>query len=147
MVKYSVYFGLILLFLILGCSKDDNTQSPVTIRYELISSSSFQTISNSGGTLPALTLAYINENGQRQQEQLQINGLTWIKTIQITTHQRPIILSFEAAGNTLETSGTVQMKLSVNGELRGSNNVNISSNPNTGYGWFLFGYIGGIAID
>lgn len=94
-----IFFLLTTCFILNSCSNDTNTNS-VSIKYELSSTSPFTNINSVGGTLPAVTVAYTNETGQRQQEQLQISTTTWSKTINLTTSQRPIAIAMEANGNT-----------------------------------------------
>jgi hypothetical protein len=129
-----------------SCSNDTSTNS-ISMKYELTSTSPFTNINSVGGTLPAVTVAYTNETGQRQQEQLQISGTSWSKTINLTTSQRPVAVAMEANGNTQTNSGSVTLKVYVNGSLRGTHVVNIGQSSFQNYGMFIGGYIGGILID
>ncbi len=129
-----------------GCNSGDINDSD-SIKYELTSTSPFTNINSVGGTFPAVTVAYTNETGQRQQEQLQINGTTWSKVINLTTTQRPVAVVMEANGNTQNNSGSVTLKVYVNGSLRGTQVVNIGPSSFQNYGLFMGGYIGGILID
>ncbi len=141
-----ILFLLTICFILNSCSSETNISS-VLIKYELTSTSPFTNINSLGVSLPAVIVAYINETGQRQQEQLQISGTSWSKTINLKTSQRPVVVAMEASGNTQTNSGSVTLKVFVNGDIRGTNVVNIGQNSIQNYGMFLGGYIGGILID
>lgn len=129
-IIFKLKFLLISLLLVIfnGCSSDSNNSvsNSDVIKYEITSTSPFQVINSGTSTLPSITVAYTNETGQRQQEQLQIGGTTWTKTVNLTTPQRPIAVAIEANGNTQTNSGSVTLKVYVNNVLRGTQIVNIS---------------------
>lgn len=148
-MKFNFLLVAILSVIFIGCSSDSNNSvsNSDVIKYEITSTSPFQVIGSGTSTLPSITVAYTNETGQRQQEQLQISGTNWSKTVNLTTLQRPIAVAMEANGNTQTNSGNVTLKVYVNGSLRGTQIVNISQSSFQNYGMFVGGYIGGILID
>lgn len=139
----------LLYVIFIGCSSDSNNSGSNSdvIKYEITSTSPFQVIGSGTSTLPSITVAYTNETGQRQQEQLQIGGTTWTKTVNLTSPQRPIAVAMEANGNTQTNSGSVTLKVYVNNVLRGTQIVNISQSSFQNYGMFIGGYIGGVLIE
>jgi hypothetical protein len=115
----------IVVFLFAGCEKDSSSGN-VTLKYEIVSTSAFSPVFSSGVQVaPPLTVNYINETGQQQNEQINTNSSTWSKTIQLTATQRPIIIMFNTTAYTASEQGTGVVKLYVNGVLKASQNVTI----------------------
>ena len=87
---------------------------------------------------------YTNETGQTQQEQLNPSGTKWKKKVIVTTPQRPIIVNFMSNG-ILTGSGKVDLKVYVDGVLRGSHSINAVEYP--GYWMFSSNAIYNIVIQ
>lgn len=135
---------------LLFCSRDSDSSSDnaasgsVTIRYELVCSSSFKSVPDYN--IKALSVVYTNETGQFQQ--IDYNGevgSTWSKTVKVTTSQRPLLVMFSVVGVTKASSGNLQLKVYVNNELRGSNVFNIQNLDLSNSG-LVNGYINNIII-
>lgn len=133
---FKLFFWILSAIALTSCNRDSySNNSSVTIKYEIISTSSFQPLNLAGVTSPSLIVNYVNEVGTTQNEQLKIGGTSWSKEIKLTTPQRPIAINFSTGGYTKNTSGTVTIKVYINGQLRGSYIANIYSSF-MGYGNF-----------
>lgn len=133
---FKLFFWILSAIVITSCNRDSySSNSSITIKYEVISTSSFQPLNLAGETFPSLVVHYINELGIIQTDPLKIGGTSWSKEIKLTTPQRPIAVTFSAGGYTKNTSGTVTIKVYINGQLKGSYNANIYSSY-MGYGIF-----------
>lgn len=126
-MKQNYLFILILIFGFTGCKKDSGSES-VTIKYEIVSSSPFKDLNISGTVFPAITVVYVNESGQQQTEQINSTALTWSKTIQLSTTQRPIPITFYTSTYTSNTSGTGIIRIYINGTLKSFLNCSITQN-------------------
>lgn len=148
-MKFNFLLVTLLSIVLSGCSTDSNNSGSNSdvIKYEITSTSPFQVINSGTSTLPSITVGYTNETGQLQQEQLQIGGTSWTKTVNLTTPQRPIAVVLQASGYTQSSNGTVTLKVYVNNVLRGTQNLSISPNPIQNYGMFIGGYIGGVLVE
>ena len=117
----------IVVFLFSGCEKDSSSGS-VTLKYEIVSTSAFSPVFSSGVQVaPPLTVFYINETGQQQNEQINSNSSSWSKTIQLTATQRPIMILFNVTAYTASEQGTGVVRLYVNGVLKASQNVTVTA--------------------
>ena len=120
----------IVAFLSTGCKKDSSSGN-VTLKYEIVSSSAFDTAILG---IPPLTVTYTNETGQSQSEQINTNASTWSKTIELTATQRPIMISLVASGYTANSTGTSEARLYVNGVVKA--NVTSQIQPSFPNGFF-----------
>lgn len=118
--------------LFVGCKKDEDAYGgKIILKYEVISTLPFQSISTSNFSLIA---SYTNATGQMQQEQLNITGTTWTKTVELTTTQRPLSIMLGGSGWTSGTTGTVTANVYENGVLKANTVSGLSPSGLQGIG-------------
>jgi hypothetical protein len=122
----------IVAILFVGCKKDEDAYGgKIILKYEVISTLPFQSISTSSFSL---MVGYTNATGQMQYEQLNITGKTWTKTVELTTNQRPLSIMLGGSGFTSGTTGTVTANVYENGVLKANTVSGISATALQGIG-------------
>ena len=129
-MKYQIASSIFLLTLsaifFSACKKDNNTPSPVTVKYEIVSTAPLKDTTVTG------SIKYTDANGADQTVSDFLPGYTtWTKTFTLTTPTRPLTLKLSTPSSYfVESQGSVTGKIYINDVeyVRSTNNIVLGNN-------------------
>lgn len=122
----TVFILIFSLVMFNACKKDNNTPTPVTVKYEIVSTAALKDTTVMG------SIKYTDANGADQTAVDFFPGYkTWTKTITLTTSNRPLTLKLSTPSiYFVENQGSVTGKIYINDieYVRSTTNIVLGNN-------------------
>ena len=106
----SIFLVVLSLFFFSACKKEKNTPTPITVKYEIVSTAPLKDTTAMG------SIKYTDANGADQTATDFLPGYTtWTKTFTLTTTTRPLTLKLSTPSSYFaESLGSVTGKIYIN---------------------------------
>jgi hypothetical protein len=129
-IAFTLFVMILMSFLILGIKERkkhrmDKPNSPVSVKYEIITSAPVVNDSGSGEWMPYLY--YSDSSGNYVKGNIFTSGRQWSRTVKLKNTLRPLFMHFLCSLKLADT-GTVRMAIYVNGKLTTSESIPTNNN-------------------